>query len=181
MRAMPLTVTALTAALLLTACNGGGGGGGGGSKSKQASGGSDSSACKVGGVSLQVGSASVAPSVGDTGEVPVSITNQSAPCTLDGFANVDLRQDGVSDLVDHQAGAKPQKLKLNKGDSASFTISYVRGKTGDKLSLDAQKMLISLPGSTATQTFPWKYGSIAGKGQAANLKAGVSAFQQVGD
>ncbi|MEU1165957.1 DUF4232 domain-containing protein [Streptomyces sp. NPDC090075] len=171
MRAIPLTVTALAAALALTACDNGGSG----SSSK------NSSACEIGKVSVQVGSASVAPAAGDTGEVPVSLTNQSAPCTLDGFAGVTLKAGGTSASLSSLSGAKNQKLKLAKGDSATFSISYVRGKDGDAASLAATSMEVSLPGSDATQSFPWKYGAVAGKGSATKPNATVGAFQQAGD
>ncbi|WEO96154.1 DUF4232 domain-containing protein [Streptomyces sp. FXJ1.172] len=172
MRAIPLTVTALAAALLLTACNGGGSKSGGGSSK-------NSSACEIGGVSVQIGSASVAPGAGDTGEIPVSLTNQSAPCTLDHFAGVVLGAAGTDAKVPVLKDAKAQKLKLNKGDSATFTITYVRGKAGDKTSLDAKTVKITLPGTTASRSFPWSYGPVAGQGSGPN--ASVSAFQQVGD
>ncbi|MGW7426499.1 DUF4232 domain-containing protein [Streptomyces sp. NPDC054813] len=171
MRAIPLTVTALAAALALTACDDGNAG----TSSK------NSSACEVGKVSVQVGSASVAPAAGDTGEVPVSITNQSAPCTLDGFPGVTLKAGGTSATVSNLSGAKADKLKLAKGDSATFSISYVRAKDGDKAGLAATSMTVSLPGSDATQSFPWKYGPVAGKGSADKPNATVGAFQQAGD
>ncbi|MGW7545760.1 DUF4232 domain-containing protein [Streptomyces sp. NPDC054770] len=171
MRVIPLTVTTLAAALALTACGNGGSG----------SSGKNSSACEIGKVSVQVGSASVAPTTGDTGEVPVSITNQSAPCTLDGFAGVTLKAGGTSAAVAAQSGAKTDKLKLAKGDSATFSVSYVRGKDGDKASLAATSMTVSLPGSDATQSFPWKYGAVAGKGTAEEPNAAVGTFQQAGD
>ncbi|MFI9808890.1 DUF4232 domain-containing protein [Streptomyces sp. NPDC052301] len=172
MRVIPLTVTALAAALLLTACNDDGG---------SKSGGKDSSACRLGGVSVQVGSASVAPAAGDTGEIPVSITNQSKPCTLDDFPGVTLDRKGATAKLAPQKGAQAQKLKLAKGDSATFTISYVRGKAGDSTSLPATDMKITLPGGDAAQSFPWKYGPVAGQGSQGGPDASVSAFQQVGD
>lgn len=171
MRALPLTVTALAAALLLTACDDGG----------DKSGDKNSSACKIGGVSVQIGSASVAPAAGDTGEVPVSITNQSAPCTLDGFPGAVLKAGGTGHKVAALEGAKPQRLKLAKGDSASFTISYVRGAADGRSSLAAKTVEVSLPGSTATRSFPWSYGPVATKGTGDGPDAAVSAFQQVGD
>ncbi|GGW61451.1 hypothetical protein GCM10010503_43170 [Streptomyces lucensis JCM 4490] len=169
MRALPLTVTALAATLLLAACGGGGG------KST----GKNSSACEIGGVSVQIGSASVAPAAGDTGEVPVSITNQSAPCTLDHFPGVVMNDGGGAHKVPVLHGAKAQKLRLAKGDSASFTISYVRGKEGDKGSLAAKTVKVGLPGSDDIRSFPWSYGPVALKGTGPD--AAVSAFQQVGD
>ncbi|QHC30640.1 DUF4232 domain-containing protein [Streptomyces sp. HF10] len=172
MRAFPLTVTAVAAALLLTACGGGGNSG---------SGGKNSSACRIGGVSLQVGAASVAPAAGDTGEVPVSITNQSKTCTLENFPGVALVKGGTSAKLSAQKGAKAQTLKLAKGDAATFTISYVRGKDGDAGSLAATELKISLPGGDEAQSFPWKYGPVAGRGAATKANASVSTFQQAGD
>ncbi|MFF1283324.1 DUF4232 domain-containing protein [Streptomyces sp. NPDC058299] len=171
MRVIPLTVTAFTAALLLTACDGGG----------NDTGGSAGSACAIGGVSVQIGSASVAPAAGDSGEVPVSITNHSAPCTLEHFAGAVLKTGTAQAAVPPLKGAKAQKLKLAKGDSASFSISYVRGKDGDKNTLAARTVRISLPGSGTTRSFPWSYGPVAGRGSGGGPDASVSAFQQVGD
>ncbi|AOR32916.1 hypothetical protein BFF78_19255 [Streptomyces fodineus] len=171
MRATPLTVTALAAALLLTACHGGG------SKSS----GKNSSACEIGGVSVQIGSASVAPKAGDTGEIPVSITNQSKSCTLDQFADVVLNTGSTEAKLPALKGAKPQKLKLAKGESASFTINYVRGKDGDKTGLNAKTVKITLPGTTASRSFPWSYGPVAAQSGGSGPNASVTAFQQVGD
>ena len=171
MRVFPLTVTALAAALALTACDGGGG------KSTD----KNSSACKIGGVSVQIGSASVAPAAGDSGEVPVSITNQSAPCTLDDFPGAVLETGAAKEKLPVLKGAKAQKLKLAKGDSASFTISYVRGKAGDKAALDAKTVKITLPGTTASRSFPWSYGPVATQTAGTGPNASVTAFQQVGD
>jgi hypothetical protein len=171
MRAIPLTVTALAAALLLTACDDGG------SKNGDSAG----SACKVGGVSMQIGSASVAPAAGDSGEIPVSITNQSASCTLDHFPAVTLNTGGAGKPVPVLKDAKAQKLQLAKGDSATFSISYVRGKDGDENAVAAKSVTISLPGADTGQSYPWKYGPVAGKADGSGPDASVSAFQQVGD
>ncbi|MEU6609380.1 DUF4232 domain-containing protein [Streptomyces shenzhenensis] len=171
MRATPLTVTVLAAALALTACDGGGATNGKGGDT----------ACAIGGVSVQIGTASVAPAAGDTGEVPVSITNQSAPCTLDDFAGVALDADGSKVSVPVLKGATAQKLKLAKGDSASFTISYVRGTAGDATGLAAKTVEVGLPGAKDVKSFPWTYGPVAGKGGPEHPDASVSAFQQAGD
>ncbi|MEW2128873.1 DUF4232 domain-containing protein [Streptomyces sp. NPDC005435] len=174
MRAIPLTLTALAAALALTACDNGGGSGAAGSESKAGA------ACAAGAVSLQVGSASVAPAAGDSGQVPVSITNQSAPCVLDHFPGVTLHQDGRTEKLPVQEGATAQKLKLAKGDSANFTISYVRGADAAK-GAKAATIEITLPGGGEPQSFPWKYGPVAAKAGKTAPDASVSAFQQAGD
>ncbi|MEV8043998.1 DUF4232 domain-containing protein [Streptomyces griseoluteus] len=172
-RVIPLTLTALAAALALTACDGGSGGADG-AKSKAGSG------CATGAVALEVGSASVAPAAGDTGEVPVSITNQSAPCTLDHFPGVVLRQGDRSVKLPASEGAQAQTLKLAKGASATFTVSYTRGADGDAKALDAGTMEVTLPGGGDAKSFPWKFGPVAAKGTD-SANASVSAFQQVGD
>lgn len=172
MRTIPLTVTTVASALLLTAC---GGSGGGSSDSKSGS------ACSFHGVAVQVGPASTAPAAGDTGEVPVSLTNQSKPCTLDGFPTVILQAGGDQVNLGRQSGAKSQQLKLAKGDSASFTITYVRAKEHNELGLDATELLVALPGSTTTKTYKWSYGPVQGKGTVADPEASVSAFTQAGD
>ncbi|MFF9364086.1 DUF4232 domain-containing protein [Streptomyces griseoluteus] len=171
-RVIPLTLTALAAALALTAC--GGSGGADGARSKAGSG------CATGAVALEVGSASVAPAAGDTGEVPVSITNQSAPCTLDHFPGVVLRQGDRSVKLPASEGAQAQTLKLAKGASATFTVSYTRGADGDAKALDAGTMEVTLPGGGDAKSFPWKFGPVAAKGTD-SANASVSAFQQVGD
>ncbi|MFG3094849.1 DUF4232 domain-containing protein [Streptomyces sp. NPDC048202] len=173
-RVIPLTLTALAAALALTACGGGDDGGADGAKSK------DGSGCATGAVALEVGSASVAPAAGDSGEVPVSITNQSAPCTLDHFPGVTLHQGDRSVKLAVSEGAQAQTLKLAKGASATFTVSYVRGADGDAKALKAATMEVTLPGGGDAKSFPWKFGPVAGKG-ADGLDASLSAFQQVGD
>ncbi|MEU3527974.1 DUF4232 domain-containing protein [Streptomyces sp. NPDC038707] len=171
MRAIPLTVTVLAAALLLTACDDGG----------RKNGTKAGSACEIGGVSVQIGSASVAPAAGDTGEIPVSLTNQSAPCTLDHFPGVVLSGEGGEATVPPLKGAKAQKLKLAKGDSASFSITYVRGEGGAKNTLAAKSVKVTLPGTDTGRSFPWQYGPVAGKADGSGPDASVSAFQQVGD
>jgi hypothetical protein len=171
MRTIPLAVTALASALLLTACNGSGGS----SDSK------NGSACSFDGIAVQVGPASTAPAAGDTGEVPVSITNQSKPCDLDGFPVATLEAGGDQVSLSPQKGAKALKLKLAKGDSASFSITYVRAEEQDKLGLDATKLVVKLPGSSATKSYKWSYGPVQGKGSADQPEASVGAFTQAGD
>ncbi|MFJ5305682.1 DUF4232 domain-containing protein [Streptomyces sp. NPDC088350] len=172
MRTISLAVTAVASALLLTACNGSGGGS---ADSK------NGSACSFDGVAVQVGPASTAPSAGDTGEVPVSLTNQSKPCTLDGFPGASLEGGGTKVALATQKGAKAQKLKLAKGDAASFTITYVRGAAGGKLSLAATKLVVTLPGSSGTASYKWSYGPVQGKTSVSDSEASVGAFTQAGD
>ncbi|WP_406726239.1 DUF4232 domain-containing protein [Streptomyces sp. GD-15H] len=179
MRAMPIIVTAL---LLLTACGGEGGGDGAKNDAKQAS-----DACSLATVNMEAGPASVAPAAGDTGEVPVSLTNQSAACTLDGFPEVSLVAGGEPITLAPAEGATAQKLTLAEGESASFTISYVRGPEGAGRSLDAKTLEIGLPGDSATREFRWSYGPVANLGEGGNESGGtaadatVGAFQRSGD
>ena len=178
MRAAPLAVTALAAALLLTACDDGGDSSADGTSASPRSG----SACAIGTVDLEVGPANVAPAAGDTGNIPVTLTNQSAPCTLEGFPAVDLNaSDSTTGLAEDKA-AHPQKLTLAKGDTASFTITYVRAKAGAAGSLDVRTLNIALPGDGTQKSYKWSYGPVQGESDNADdLNASVSAFAQAGD
>ncbi|MGW4020812.1 DUF4232 domain-containing protein [Streptomyces sp. NPDC005009] len=171
MRTTPLAVpAALAALLLLAACDSGGGQDGDGKR--------ESAACSVDTVSMEVGPASIAPAAGDTGEVPVGFTNQSATCALDGFPEVRLAGAGDSATVEvpPTEGARAQKLTLAKGESASFTLTYERGTPGDG-AFDAESLRVVLSG---TRTFRWTYGPVASDGRAGH-KISVSAYQQAGD
>ncbi|MEV7340417.1 DUF4232 domain-containing protein [Streptomyces sp. NPDC093544] len=190
MRAIPIAVTALVAALTLTACgdggndDGGGDGSDGGTKATASAASDASSACKVGQVGMEVDPASAAPAAGDTGIVPVTITNSGAECTLEGFPGIDLNAGEASATVAGDEAAQPEKLTLAKDDTVTFTITYVRGEAADANSLDAKTVKVSLPGATATQDFPWSYGPVAGKAGktgADDPDASVSPFQHAGD
>ena len=187
MRAIPIAVTALVAALTLTACGDGGegdSGGDGGTKATASAAADASTSCEVGQVGMEVESASAAPAAGDTGIVPVTITNTGAQCTLEGFPGIGLTAGEVSATVAGDEAAQPEKLTLAKGDTATFTITYVRGEEADANSLDAKTVKVSLPGDAATQDFPWSYGPVAGKAGksgADDPDASVSPFQHAGD
>ncbi|MFC4506338.1 MULTISPECIES: DUF4232 domain-containing protein [Streptomyces] len=176
MRAVPITVTALAAALLLTACSGGDNSddsGSGGTESKAAG-----AACALGDLTQQV-DASAAPAAGDTGTVTVTITNKGAECTLDGFPTVDLHAGDTSATVPKDEAAEAQKLTLAEQGTTSFTITYARGASGAE-SLAVKTVKYSLPGATEAESFNWSYGDVALKGESAP-DASVSAFQQAGD
>ncbi|KOG35386.1 DUF4232 domain-containing protein [Streptomyces resistomycificus] len=176
MRSAPsLAAAALAAAFLLTACSDDGSGG------DTDSGKGGTTACKIDEVAVEVGPAAEAPAAGDTGSVPVTITNGATKCTLDGLPAVEIQADGTSAAVPADPAAKAQKLTLAKDQAISFTITYVRGESGDAKSLAAKTAKFSLPGSTATHSFPWSYGDVALKGGAGEPDATVSGFQQVGD
>lgn len=177
MRAAPLAVTALAAALLLTAC-----GGGDDSDDKATASPKGGSACAIGPVDLEVGPANAAPAAGDSGDIPVTLTNQSAPCTLDGFPAVALKASGSTISLAKDKAAQPQKLTLAKGDTASFTITYVRGKAGAADSLDVRTLDIALPGDGTQHSYKWSYGPVQGKnGKVEDLDASVGVFGQAGD
>ncbi|MEU3347089.1 DUF4232 domain-containing protein [Streptomyces sp. NPDC006700] len=175
MRAIPLTVTALTAALLLTACGSGGGDAGSGDKNTAGR------TCRIGGVGVQVGPANAAPAAGDTGDVPVTVTNRGDRCTLEGFPGVTLSAGKATATVPQDTSGKPQRLTLAKDDTASFTLTYVRAKEGDTKSLAVTSLKLSLPGASDSQDFPWSYGPVQGKKNANDPDASVTAFQQAGD
>ncbi|MFI5797290.1 DUF4232 domain-containing protein [Streptomyces sp. NPDC051677] len=185
MRAVPITVTALTAALLLTACGGGDDSGSGSDEKSKASGSASSggaagSACAAADLGREVGPVNAAPAAGDTGNVTVTFTNKGEQCTLTGFPAVDLQADGASATVAKDAAAEAQPLTLPAQGTASFTITYVRGEgSGDK-SLAVKTVKYGLPGASATESFPWSYGDVALKSEGVP-DATVSAFQQAGD
>ncbi|MFI1168375.1 DUF4232 domain-containing protein [Streptomyces sp. NPDC020801] len=179
MRAIPITVTALAAALLLSACDSGGSSSGSGTDTGSKN--TDSTACRIGEIGLQVGPANAAPAAGDTGNVPVTLTNKGARCTLEGFPGLALSAGSASATVPADKTGQPQKLTLAKGDTASFTLTYVRGKEGDAKSLAATSLKIGLPGASDSQSFKWSYGPVQGKKDATDPDASVTALQQAGD
>ncbi|MGI5377193.1 DUF4232 domain-containing protein [Streptomyces sp. CA-251387] len=177
MRATSLTVAALAAALLLTACDDGGNGGDTDDSQDRKAG----SACGLDEMAVQVGPANAAPAAGDTGNVPVTLTNKGSRCTLKGFPGVDLYGSGMSAGLPAQEGAKAVKLTLDEGAAATFTITYERGEAGAEDTLDAKTLKISLPGATAQQSYKWSYGPVRGEDNPGVLKASVSPFVQAGD
>ncbi|GAA1006798.1 MULTISPECIES: DUF4232 domain-containing protein [Streptomyces] len=190
MRARPIIVTTLTAALLLTACGSdgsdSGNSGNSGNKNSGSSGHSEgkdtgSSACTIGDVEIQVGPANTAPAAGDTGNVPVTLTNRGAACTLEGFPAVSLSADGTTATVPEDRTAEPQRLTLAEDGTASFTLTYVRGKEEDARSLAATSLRIGLPGADDSRDFEWSYGPVQGRRDASDPDASVTAFQQAGD
>lgn len=176
MRAVPITVSALAAAFLLTACGGGDDSSSANEESKAASG----SACAAGDLGLEVGPVSAAPAAGDTGTVTVTITNNGAECTLEGFPKVELEADGTTAAVPEDEAGEPQKLTLAKQATASFTITYARAEEGGSKSLAVKTAKYSLPGGSADESFAWSYGDVALKGED-TPDASVSAVQQAGD
>jgi len=180
MRAIPLAATALAAALLLTACDSDSGGGGG--DDSASSSGKAGGACEVGRLGVEVGPANAAPAAGDTGNIPVSLTNQSAPCALDGTPGVTLKAGDTVATVPAASGANPEKLTLAKGESVTFTLTYVRGGAAGAKGLDAKTLEVSLPGDAdTTKSFPWSYGVLALKGGGKAPDASVGPFTRAGD
>ena len=129
---------------------------------------------------MQVGPASEAPAAGDTGVVPVTLTNRGATCTLKGFPGIELTTGDASFEVAGNKAANPLKLTLRKGETATFAVTYVRGAAGGDKSAAVTDMNISLPGSDAQSGSAWKYGDVALK-TAKTPDASVNAFQRAGD
>ncbi|KUN95464.1 DUF4232 domain-containing protein [Streptomyces caeruleatus] len=173
MRATSLTVAAFAAALLLTACDDG----------NQGQDSKADSACAE--LSVRFGPGNAAPAAGDTGNVPVTITNGGdAECVLEGLPGVELdsgdAMTGVPvDEAAKAAGAK--KTTLTKEASTSFTLTYVRGEGGGTKSLGVRRVKIQLPGVDGTRDFKWSYGDVALKSDGKTPDASVSGFQQSGD
>ncbi|MCT9006313.1 DUF4232 domain-containing protein [Streptomyces rhizosphaerihabitans] len=183
MRALPIAVTALAAALALTSCDGGGSSSSSG-KSGDSAGSAKKAAvaaCVIGDAGIQVGPANAATAAGDTGNIPVTLTNKGAQCTLKGFPGLSVQAGDTSADIAADKSAAPEQLTLAEGDTASFTITYVRGAAGDAKTLAVKTLKISLPGAGTTQSFPWSYGPVAGKGSASEPNASVTPFQHAGD
>ncbi|WP_329136603.1 DUF4232 domain-containing protein [Streptomyces sp. NBC_00670] len=180
----PLAVTALAAALALTACSsddpntGTGSDAATGGKNGTSTAAADAGACALTGLNIEVGPANAAPAVGDTGNLPVTLTNTKAgACTLDGFPKVTLLSGSTSWTVTEEKSAQPSELTLHQDESATFTLTYVRGEEGGKGAADTLRF--SLPGDSGDKTAKWTYGVIAEKGS--GLDATVTPFQTAGD
>ncbi|MGX1271489.1 DUF4232 domain-containing protein [Streptomyces phaeoluteigriseus] len=177
MRTVPITVTALAAALLLTACGGGDDSASGDGENKASS--PSGSACAASDLTVAAGAVNAAPAAGDTGNVTVNITNGGKACTLEGFPKVELVADGTTVAVPGDEAAEAQPLPLAEQGAASFTITYARGEDGDG-SLAVKTLEFGLPDASATQSLDWSYGAVALK-DGDKPDASVSAFQVAGD
>ncbi len=167
---LAFTFTALAAALTLTACSHSGSGSGSGGDHKVAS-------CQI---TVTVGPGNPATTAGDTGNVPVTFTNHDTKkCAFEGFPGIELKSDKSSWSVADDKGAKPVKVTLQKDESATFTITYVRGD-GGSLSAPAQTMKITVPGAGDAKSYPWSYGDVALKSPE-TPDASVSPIQVAGD
>lgn len=169
MRALPvpLAVTVLVAALALTAC-----GGESGDDGKKAAG------CPI---AVEVGPGNAATTAGDTGNVPVTLTNRgTGACTFEGFPGIELRSGDAGWKVPEEKGARPVKVTLHKDETAAFTITYVRGSTGGRLSAAVKTLKITVPGADGPGSHPWSYGEVALKGPD-TPDASVSPIQVAGD
>ncbi|MFF3346130.1 DUF4232 domain-containing protein [Streptomyces sp. NPDC002779] len=171
MRATALPLAALAAALLLTSCGDSEGGDGGGD-AKQ--GDKATAACRLAALEVQVGPANAAPAAGDTGNVPVTLTNDGADCTLAGLPSVTLKAGGTSAEVAPDAAATQEERTLAQGGSVSVTVTYVRAEAGSGLAVKTADF--ALPGADTSHSFPWTYGDVALKGDQPD--ATVSGFQQ---
>jgi len=184
MRALPIAVTVLAAALALTSCDGGSGDSSSPGKSGDTAGSAKKAAvaaCAIGDTGFQVGPANAATAAGDTGNIPVTLTNKGDRCTLKGFPGLSVEAGGTSAKIPADESAAPEELTLAEGDTASFTITYVRGAEGDAKTLAVKTLKIALPGADTAQSFPWSYGPVAGKGSASEPNVSVTPFQHAGD
>ncbi|MFC3573825.1 DUF4232 domain-containing protein [Streptomyces yaanensis] len=166
---VPLAVTALAAALALTACDSGGSSGGDSDKA---------AGCSIG---IKVGPGNAATTAGDTGNVPVTLTNRDTKkCTFEGFPGIELNGGDSSWTVAHAADAHPEKVTLQKEETATFTITYVRGKSGASDSAAVKTLKITVPGGGDAQSFPWSFGDVSLK-KPDTPDASVTPIQIAGD
>ncbi|MFE5189243.1 DUF4232 domain-containing protein [Streptomyces sp. NPDC056628] len=168
------TVAALAAALLLTSCDDAGNG-------KNTQGTRAASGC-VGDLAVRFGPANAAPAAGDTGNVPVTVTNRGdAPCTVEGLPGVELVAGDTTAAVPAADAASAGKATFAKGASLAFTLTYVRGEEGGDTSLAARTATVRLPGAAKTRSFKWAYGAVALKSDGHTPDASVTGFQQSTD
>lgn len=177
MRTRPAAVTAaLLAALALTAC--GGGGGGDGDAAPSAAG---VTACEADGLTVDFGPSNAAPAAGDTGNIPVTLTNTGAACTLQGVPATEVHGGGTSWTVGTEEGAAEPELTLDESAAATFTITYVRGAAGDaRQAVRPERVEFRLPGSEAAQSYDWPDAEVAVV-SGEELDMTVSPFLPAGD
>ncbi|BBC35541.1 hypothetical protein SGFS_068350 [Streptomyces graminofaciens] len=186
MRTAPIAAASiLLAALALTACSsdsGGDGGSGSGNDTPASEKKDTGTACKASALTIAFGPSSAAPAAGDEGAVPVTLTNEKGTaCTLKGFAAVHLSGGGDSWGLKSQEGAQAAELTLAKGQSASFTISYVRGVAGDSAkSAELEEVVFKLPDDSETKTYKWPDAEVELK-SVDRISATVGPFLPVGD
>ncbi|GAA3821523.1 DUF4232 domain-containing protein [Streptomyces phyllanthi] len=172
------TVTAaFVAALTLTACSGG------------ESDGSDAkspaddkpAACEAGKFAIDFGPGNPAPAVGDTGNIPVTLTNNGTACVLRGVPATKVFAGSTSWAVGAEESSQAQKLTLAEGAAATFTITYVRGAAGDPAKgAEVDTVKFTLPGDSAEQSYEWPDAEIAVKSEK-ELDITVSPILPSGD
>lgn len=182
---LPAIAAALLAALTLTACSSGDGDGGGddaktGAATAEAGKGAACTAAQAG---FEVGPSSAAPAAGDEGAVPVTVTNKGdAACTLTGVAQVELVAGEKNwPLAPQDGTSEDTEVTLEKGQSMTFTISYVRGVAGDpEKGAEVDKLSFSLPGETKANRYDWPDAEVAIT-SGGTLDATVGPFLPAGD
>lgn len=184
MRTTPVAVTAaLVAALTLTACGGDSGGSSdnNGDATAKSSTKDGSTACAADHFGIEFGPSNAAPAAGDTGTIPVTLTNRGASCTLEGVPGTDVYAGDTSWAVSPDKAAKATKLTLAKDEAATFTITYVRGVSGDaKKAADVDTVKFTLPGDSAPQSYKWPDAEVAVK-SGNELDLTVGPFLSAGD
>ncbi|UUU31824.1 DUF4232 domain-containing protein [Streptomyces sp. CA-210063] len=186
MRTAPTAIAAaLLAALTLTACSSDDGDGGGddGKTSAAPAESGKGTACTAAAAGFEVGPSSAAPAAGDEGAVPVTVTNKGgAACTLTGLAHVELVLGEKNMPIRPQDGAsKDTRVTLEKGQSVTFTIAYVRGVAGDpEKGAEVDKLTFSLPGETKANSYDWPDAEVAFT-SGGTLDATVGPFLPMGD
>lgn len=184
MRTTPVAVTAaLLAALTLTACSGE-------SDDTTAKGSTESStddkstACKAEQFAIDFGPGNAAPAVGDTGNIPVTLTNQGSSCVLQGSPDIDVYAGDTSWTVrpeQSEEEAEATQLTLAENHAATFTLTYVRGAADDpEKGAKVDTVKFTLPGDSAEKSYKWPDAEVAVK-SGKELDITVSSFLQAGD
>ncbi len=142
-------------------------------------------ACEAEQFAIDFGPSSAAPAAGDTGNIPVTLTNRGGSCVLQGSPDTDVSAGDKSWTVRPEQSAegteKGTELTLAESAAATFTITYVRGAAGDPEKAAAvDTVTFTLPGDSAGQRHKWPDAEVAVK-SANELDITVSPFLPAGD
>jgi hypothetical protein len=171
---------ALVAALALTAC--GSESDGSSAKGPAKSPATDKpAACKAERFAIDFGPGNPAPAPGDTGNIPVTLTNNGAACVLQGVPRTKVYAGSTPWAVGAERSVKARRLTLAEHTAATFTITYVRGTAGDPgKGAEVDTVRFALPGDSAEQSYPWPDAEVAVK-SGKELDIAVSPFLPSGD
>ncbi|MFF8844179.1 DUF4232 domain-containing protein [Streptomyces sp. NPDC015127] len=89
----------------------------------------------------------------------------SGACTLRGYPKVTLKMgtetEGVqTETFFPQTSEKPKTVKLNSGETARLTVTFLSGKASDDNIIDPGEADITPPGNTEARELRWLWGPV---------------------